>query len=192
MKKIYKLVRSLSRKLLLATAFMMLASITFGQVTTSGMSGKIYGTDKVTLPGATVVVVHTPSGTLYSTLTDNDGFFRISNMKVGGPYKITITYIGYSTFTKDDIMLSLGQTLSLNQTLTVEAATISGVVVSGLAKNSIMDGNRTGASTNINVQQIQNLPSISRSITDFTKLTPQSNGNSFGGQDGRYNNITID
>jgi outer membrane receptor protein involved in Fe transport len=180
------------KKLIFLISLLIFGSMLNAQVTTSGISGKIYGADKATLPGATVVIVHIPSGTQYATVTDNDGFYRIPNMKVGGPYKLTVTYVGYKTFIKDDITLSLGQTLSLNQTLSEEAAAIEGVVITAGVKNAIMDGNRTGASTNINVQQIQNLPSINRSITDFTKLTPQSNGSSFGGQDGRYNNITID
>ncbi len=180
------------KRLIFLLTLMIFGSLLNAQVTTSGMSGKIYGADKTTLPGATVVAVHVPSGTQYATLTDNEGFYRIPNMKVGGPYSLTITYVGYSPFKKDEIILSLGQTYSLNPTLTEEAAALSGVVISAGVKNAIMDGNRTGASTNINVQQIQNLPSINRSITDFTKLTPQSNGSSFGGMDGRYNNITID
>ncbi len=180
------------KKLIFLFSMLIFSSMLYAQVTTSGMSGKIYGADKTTLPGATVVAVHVPSGTQYATLTDNEGFYRIPNMKVGGPYSLTITYVGYSPYKKDDIILSLGQTYSLNPILTEEAASISGVVITAGGRNAIMDGNRTGASTNINVQQIQNLPSINRSITDFTKLTPQSNGNSFGGMDGRYNNITID
>jgi hypothetical protein len=180
------------KKLLLLFGLLFFGSMMYAQVTTSGISGKIYGADKATLPGATVVAVHVPSGTQYATLTDAEGYFRLPNMKAGGPYTLTVTYVGYSTFTKDDITLSLGQTITFNPTLTEEAAALSGVVITAGVKNALIDGNRTGASTNINVQQIQNLPSINRSITDFTKLTPQSNGSSFGGMDGRYNNITID
>jgi len=165
--------------------------VTFAQVTTSGISGKIYGENKLSLPGATVIAVHVPTGTQYATITDADGIYRIPNMKTGGPYKITVSYIGYAAAIKNDVNLELGQTMDINENLSPEAKVISGVVVTS-TKNKLIDGNRTGASTNIGINQIQSLPSINRSITDFTKLNPQSNGSNFAGRDGRYNNITID
>lgn len=161
------------------------------QVTTSGISGKILGADDLGLPGATVLAVHVPSGSQYGTLTDVDGLFRLPNMKIGGPYKITVSYVGYQTFMDENLTLSLGQVYTLNQKLSQTAADITGVTIVS-QKNAIIDGNRTGASTNINIAQIQSLPSVNRSITDFTKMTPQANGSSFAGRDGRYNNITID
>lgn len=173
-------------------AFGLLASQLMAQVTTSGMNGRILGANNESLPGATVVAVHVPSGTEYGTLTDIDGLYRIPNMRVGGPYKVTISYVGYVTLVKENIVLNLGQTLSLNVTLSETAAAISGVEIVAL-RNALIDGNRTGASTNINNEQIQSLPSISRSINDFTRLNPQTGvGNSFAGRDGRYNNITVD
>lgn len=163
----------------------------YAQVTTSGVSGKIYGTEQVTLPGATVLLIHVPTGTQYSTTTDEDGIFRIPNMKVGGPYKVTISYIGYKTITQDDINLSLGQTMNLDESLISETVTVEGVEIIS-KRNALIDGNKTGASTSINSTSIKSLPSINRSITDFTKMTPQFNGGSFAGRDGRYNNITVD
>lgn len=163
----------------------------FAQVTTSAISGKVSGTDKVSLPGATVIVVHVPTGTQYNVITDNDGLYRIPNMQIGGPYKLTISYVGYQTKVAQDINLQLGQTLTLNENLTEATINISEVEVVA-KKSEIIDGNRTGASTNVNSNTIKTLPSINRSITDYTKLSPQSNGNSFAGRDGRYNNITID
>lgn len=163
----------------------------FAQVTTSAISGKVSGADKVSLPGATVIVVHVPTSTQYNVITDNDGLFRIPNMKIGGPYKLTISYIGYQTKIKEDINLQLGQTLSINENLKETSIDISEVEVVA-KKNELINGNRTGASTNVNSNTISILPTINRSITDYAKLSPQSNGNSFAGRDGRYNNITID
>ena len=179
------------KKLILTLLLVIGGAVAFSQVTTSGIGGKIYDNAKTALPGANVVAVHVPTGTQYGTVTDKDGLFRIPNMKVGGPYKVTISFIGFQPLVKDDINLSLGQTLNLNESLSENAIGIQEVVVTA-TRNAIIDGNRTGASTNVNSTQIQSMPSISRSINDFTKMTPQSNGSSFAGRDGRYNNITID
>ncbi len=179
------------KKFIFLVLLMMSSLVMYSQVTTSGISGKVYGTDKVSLPSANVVIVHIPTGTQYNTITDINGIFRLPNMIVGGPYKLTISYIGYQTLIKDDINLSLGQTLSLNENLKETSIDIEEVEIVG-KKNELIDGNKTGASTSVNSNLITTLPSINRSITDFTKLNPQSSGSNFAGRDGRYNNYTID
>jgi len=161
------------------------------QVTTSGMNGKVTTQNKESLPGATIQVVHVPSGTQYLSTTDLNGFYQITNMRVGGPYKLTVSYVGHQTVTIEDLNLNLGQTLGVDVTLNQATAQLSGVTVVAV-KNALFDGNRTGASLNVGTNQIQSMPSINRSITDFTRMSPQSNGNSFAGRDGRYNNITVD
>jgi len=179
------------KHLMLVVSFLMISSVAFSQVTTAGMNGRITASSGESLPGATVIAVHTPSGTQYGSTTDMEGYYRIPNMRVGGPYTVTVSYVGYKTVTSKDVSLSLGQTFRYSVVLTEETATLTGVEV--VAKtNELIDGNKTGASTNVNSATITTLPTINRSITDYTKLSPQSNGNSFAGRDGRYNNITID
>lgn len=178
--------------IMLVAAFMLLASWSFAQVTTSGINGRVLGANNESLPGATVIAVHTPSGTQYGITTDGEGFFRILNMRVGGPYKITASFVGYSTYTSEDITLGLGQTYGLNIRLFETAAEITGVEVVAV-RHDLFDGNRMGAGLNVTNEQISVMPTISRSINDYTRLTPQAGvGNSFAGRDGRYNNITID
>lgn len=179
------------KHLMLVVSFLMFSSVALAQVTTAGMNGRITASSGASLPGATVIAIHTPSGTQYGTTTDIEGYFRIPNMRVGGPYSITVSYVGYKSFTYTDVNLNLGQTSNYSTVLTEETATLTGVEVVA-KRNELMDGNKTGASTNVNSATITTLPTISRSITDYTKLSPQSNGNSFAGRDGRYNNITID
>ncbi|MGE5317633.1 MAG: TonB-dependent receptor [Chloroflexota bacterium] len=179
------------RHLMLVVSFLMISSVALAQVTTAGMNGRITASSGDNLPGATIIAVHTPSGTQYGTTTDMEGFYRIPNMRVGGPYTITVSYVGYKTITYTNVTLSLGQTFKYSTVLTEETSTLTGVEVVA-KKNELMDGNKTGASTNVNSATITTLPTISRGITDYTKLSPQSNGNSFAGRDGRYNNITID
>lgn len=179
------------RHLMFVVSFLMMSSVALAQVTTAGMNGHITAGNGDNLPGATVIAIHTPSGTQYGTITDVEGYYRIPNMRVGGPYTITVSYVGYKTVTVTDITLNLGQTFRYNTVLNEEAATITGVEVVA-KKNELIDGNKTGASTNVNSATITTLPTITRGITDYTKLSPQSNGSSFAGRDGRYNNITID
>jgi len=180
------------KHLMLVVSFLMISSVAISQVTTAGLNGRITASSGGSLPGATVIALHTPSGTQYGTTTDVEGFYRIPNMRIGGPYTITVSYVGYKTVTLTDVTLNLGQTFGYSTILTEETATITGVEVVS-SRSDLFDGNRTGASTNFNNQTISVMPTISRSINDYTRLTPQASGsNSFAGRDGRYNNITID
>lgn len=178
----------------LLSFLMILLSIgtAFSQgVTTSSISGKVISNTGETLPGALIVSVHSPSGTKYSAVTNNEGRYFIPNMRVGGPYIVTVSFIGYSDYQVSDVMLNLSVTSNLNVTLEEESMGIQEVVVSA-EKNPVFSSERTGASTGITNQNLNKLPTISRNINDFIRLTPQSSGNSFAGQDGRLNNITVD
>jgi hypothetical protein len=162
------------------------------QVTTSSLSGKITDSQGEALAGATVVAIHVPSGTQYATFCDNSGNYRIQNMRVGGPYKVDVSFVGYSTSTYTDIMLRLGETYVQNGQLSETTTSLQEVVVTAGLRNSILSSERSGTMTNVSGRDLVNMPTISRSIADFTKFTPQAQGNSFGGRDGRFNTITID
>ena len=174
-------------KHLLIAMLLFVSTLTYAQVTTSSMSGRV--TDgKDALIGATVNVIHQPSGTTYGTVTNTEGRFTIQGMRTGGPYTIEIIYLGFGNFIQDNVYLQLGETYTLNAIMSESEQVLNEVVISG----SRLTAARNGASTNINSRDIQTLPTINRSINDFTRLTPQSNGLSFAGRDGRYNYITID
>ena len=155
-----------------------------GKVTTESASGE-------TIIGATVQAVHEPSGTRYAAVTNIDGRFNIQGMRTGGPYSVTVSYIGYQTKKLTGVVLALGETYNLNVWLSEDANELTEVVVTG--KASKFAAEKTGASTNINNAQITNLPTVSRSITDVTRLSPYGgNGMSFAGSDGRTANFTVD
>ncbi|MFI5187567.1 MAG: carboxypeptidase regulatory-like domain-containing protein [Chitinophagales bacterium] len=160
------------------------------QVTTSSMSGIIKDNNGQPLTGASVTAVHTQSGTTYKTIAGKEGVFNIPNMRAGGPYTLTVTFTGLQTYTLEDINLELGQSFSVNPVLSQNAQILEGVVVGGRTRRAAVD--RIGMSTNIGSRQLSTLPTISRSITDFTRITPQSNGTSFAGRDNRMNNVTVD
>ena len=108
--------------LFVALMFFMASSAIFAQgVTTSSMNGQILDSNGDALPGASVTAVHVPSGTKYGSATDFDGFYRISGMRSGGPYTITITYVGYQDYLKEEVYLNLGQTVRLSAKLTETA-----------------------------------------------------------------------
>ena len=180
------------RILFLVSMMMIVFHSIMAQVTTSSMNGKVTlkGTGEQ-LVGATIQAVHEPSGTRYGAVTNVDGRFNIQGMRTGGPYKVTVSYVGYQTKTYTGIKLQLAEVYNLNVELSEDAALLGEVVVSATASKFAAE--KTGASTNINKSQIANMPTVSRSITDITRLSPYGgNGMSFGGVDGRTANFTVD
>jgi len=171
---------------------LMIAFAALAQVTTSSMSGRVTEANGAPVAGAAVVAVHTPSGSQYYSITDNAGNYRIQNMRVGGPYAVEVSLLGFGNMKTGNIVLKLGENYVLDVKLSEQAIALNEVVVSAGISNPILNSDRTGASMNISSRQLSSLPSINRSITDFTRMTPQANGNSFGGRDGRFNTITID
>ncbi len=177
-------------KFLLVAFFLMIVTVMQAQVTTSSMSGRVTGGQEAVI-GATVIATHEPSGTTYGTVTNMEGRFNLNGMRVGGPYSVKISYIGYGTSTTSNITLSLGENYVLNVVLSEEATSLDEVVVT--AARTKFTTERTGAVTNITNSQIVNLPTVSRSIIDVTRLSPYGgNGMSFAGTDGRTANFTVD
>jgi hypothetical protein len=161
----------------------------YGQVTTSSINGTVKDSKGESVIGATVKATHEPSGTLYGTVTNTDGRFVIPNSRIGGPYSVEISSVGSQTQKITGINLVLGEPYTLNATLNEAQTELQEVVVTG---DRTLAVDKVGASTNISAKQFATMPTISRSITDFTRLTPQANGNSFAGRDARYNNIQVD
>lgn len=180
----------LLNRTLLTFAIAMISIFAFGQVTTSEIEGRISDKNE-TLVGATIQAVHTPSGTTYGAVTNQQGRFLMQGMRTGGPYKVTVSFVGYQTSMYDDIYLKLGEPLSLNVELSSTDVVMSEVTVT--AMRSKFSREKTGAVTNISNSQLTALPTINRSLSDFTRLSPYSGaGNSIGGRDGRTNTFTID
>lgn len=180
-----------TNKLIATVAMLFCAAIAFAQVTTATIAGSVNNSKGEALIGATVLAVHTPSGSRYGAATNEDGRFTIPNMRVGGPYTITTTYVGHKDDKIEDVILSLAQKLTLKITLAESSASLGELVVNA-DKNSIMNNQRTGASTTINNEQLSVLPTISRSASDIYRLTPSSDGNSFLGRNGQFNNFSLD
>ena len=164
----------------------------FAQVTTSSLGGKV--TDNAGQPviGAAVVATHEPSGTVYGVVTNDEGRYAINGMRSGGPYKVEISCLGYQTLAYTGVTLQLAETYALNGSLNEDSQMLGeAIVVAAPASKFAVE--KTGAATNISSEQITSLPTVSRSITDLTRLSPYGgNGMTFGGQDGRTANFTVD
>jgi len=164
-------------------------AVSVAQTTTSSIKGIVKGSANELLPGATVLAVHTPSGTKYSSLSNEDGRFNILNMRIGGPYKITVSFVGYQNQEYNDVYLDLGKVFSLDVDLTSESQALEEVKV--VSKNKVFQSGRTGAETTIGRRELTALPTISRSAEDFTRLEPTASGGSFGGRNDQYNNYSL-
>ncbi len=175
----------------------MIASISLmAQVTTSSISGKITDNNKGTLPGATVVATHTPSGSQYYAVADANGNYRLLNIRPGGPYTIEYRMVGFQTVKQEGVTATLGETKILNVRMNEEAIGLGEVSIVADAVSNGMDSDRAGATTAISNEQIAALPTITRSLNDVLALTPQaaatSNGLAIGGGNYRQSYVTVD
>ena len=176
------------KRLLLTVALSLVVAVAMAQVTTSSVRGVVTANDKP-LTGATIVATHTPSGTRYGTTTNNQGLYSIGAMRVGGPYEIVISYIGYKSVIYKEITLQLGQPTTINENLEESALEVDDVVVVGSME--AYSGNTFSRA------QMEAIPSIDRSIYDLTNMlssavSPAAGGIILGGQSSRYNTLTID
>lgn len=166
------------------------ATIASAQVTTGSVRGIVTDSDNRPLEGARITAIHLPSGTQYIGATRADGRFVIPGMRVGGPYQVAATMIGFARQSRDDIQVSLGASADLVFKMDAVATQLSAVTVT--SEGGELSTTRTGAATSVRREALEQLPTISRRLSDFTRLTPQASGNNFAGQDNRLNNITID
>ena len=165
--------------------------VLFSQVTTSKIKGTVTDESGEALFGATVSVLHVPTGTLRGTTAQDNGRYTILNLRVGGPYKITFSYLGFKQQVVNDVFLTLGKTTNIDATLVEEGQSLHEIVISS-AKNKIFNNVRTGAQTSVTATQLKVLPTISRSASDFTRLEPTASNGSFGGRNDQFNNFSLD
>lgn len=179
------------KKLVISFTFLIFGVFAFSQVTTSNIKGLVLDESDQALLGANVLAIHLPTGTKDGASTNFDGRFNILNMRVGGPYTVTISYLGYKDQTFNDVYLTLGKTFDLKVTMSPDVAQLDAVVISGTTQGTF-GNDRTGAETSVGRRELTRLPTISRSAADFTRLEPTASGNSFGGRNDQYNNFSLD
>ncbi len=159
-------------------------------VTTGSISGIVKDAQGLAVPGSTVLAVHQPSGSTYEAVTRPDGRFSIPGMRVGGPYTVTASLEGFQPSVTSDVFVNLGVASDL--TLTLKTLAMAEEVTVVAQSDAVFSSARTGASTAISRETLASLPTLGNRLQDFTRLTPQAAGTSFGGVDNRLNNITVD
>ncbi|MDO5442476.1 MAG: TonB-dependent receptor [Bacteroidia bacterium] len=182
-------------KLLAVLSAMLFVVSAHAQVTTSTLSGKVSDASGAVI-GAPVVAVYTPTGTTYYGVSDKNGSYRINGANPGGPYSVTVEMLGYRKVTITDIYASLGENNIINFDLEEEALGLEAAVFTADAVDSKMNIQRSGVGTSINHQKMENIPTVSRSMNDIMKLTPQAstttNGFAVGGGNYRGSSVTVD
>jgi len=176
--------------MMLLIMLVLLSVVAKSQETTAEISGSISDVTG-TLPNVNVTAVHIPTGTQYTTTTRNDGRYNLPNLKIGGPYTITTSFVGFKSETATEVYLNLGQTFKQNFKL-VDQATQLGEIVVKYSNDKTFSSSRTGSQELITRTQIDRLPTINRSIQDFVRLEPTANGLNIGGRSNQYNNMTVD
>ena len=180
------------KKAILSLALSAFALVGFGQVTTSTLSGVVKNEKQEVLVGATIHATHTPTGTQYHSVTNKNGVYVLPAVRVGGPYTIHASFVGFRKGEEKDVNTQLGVTSNVDFTLVDEKVSLKDVVVTG-TRNNLFSKDRTGASQQFTRRDLQNIPIAgARTIDGITKYNANGNGSSFGAQDSRLNNFTID
>jgi len=177
--------------LILCSLILIISTSVYAQTTTSKITGTITEKTGEALFGANIIALHTPTGTISGTTAQSNGRYTLSNLRIGGPYTITISYVGFETQKITKVFLTLGKTTNIDAVLSDDTNMLDEIVISS-GKNTIFNNGRTGAQTSIRSKDLRTLPTISRSASDFTRLDPAASGGSFGGRNDQYNNFTLD
>ncbi|PTS97140.1 TonB-dependent receptor [Pedobacter sp. HMWF019] len=183
---LHKILKQISFLLLLWLPFVAMAQETSGTLNGTILDGKGFP-----LPGASVIAIHQPSGTKYATSADQKGRYYLPNLRIGGPYRVTAAMISMKSDSKEGVTIRLGAAVTLNFALSDQSEQLAEVAIKATRRGP--QASNYGSGKNISADQVKNMATVSRSITDITRLVPQaSKDNSFGGANFRYNNVTID
>ncbi|WP_289045230.1 carboxypeptidase regulatory-like domain-containing protein [uncultured Olleya sp.] len=179
------------KKLQLTIILILFTVFAYAQVTTSNIKGLIMDDANVHLFGANIVAVHGPTGTKYGAISNVDGRYNLLNLRIGGPYKVTVSYVGFEDKVFENVFLTLGKTTNIDAVMSTSEESLDEVVITG-SSSGTFGSDRTGAETSVGKRELTTLPTISRSAADFTRLEPSASGNSFGGRNDQFNNFTLD
>ncbi|MFY0255199.1 TonB-dependent receptor domain-containing protein [Chitinophaga sp. 30R24] len=183
----------LKKALLYLLCMFLLPLAMNAQVTTGSVTGVVKGPDGKGAEGASITLIHQPSGTRYLNRALKNGSFTLNGLRVGGPYLLKVEFMGFKPQIVEGFNIALGEPYDVVVTLDENVTALKGVTINSNVVKRKGATEKSGAATVIDSRQLSTLPSFSRSITDFTKLTPQSNGgNSFAGRSGYYNNLKVD
>jgi hypothetical protein len=178
-------------RFVMALLFVFAVSLnSFSQVTTSSVNGLVTDEKGQGLPGASVQATHVPSGSRYGVATRPDGRYTIPNVRVGGPYLIVVSFVGYKPSRVEVSEMKLGVKSIQDFKMVSQNSQIQEVVVKA---DAVLNSQRTGAATSINSQQLAIMPTVTRGAFDFIRKDPTfSENGSFGGRNNQFNNFSVD
>ena len=181
--------------LFLAATMLVAGVVAHAQVTTSSLGGRV--SDKGgPVAGATVIATYGPTGATYYAVTNENGHYRINGITPGGPYSVNIEMLGYRKIENQNVYAPLGETALVDGFLEDESLNLDAAVFVADGNDSGMNIKRSGAGTAVSQRTMQSLPTVSRSMNDVMKLTPQAstttNGLAVGGGNYRSSYVTVD
>jgi hypothetical protein len=170
---------------------LFISTLSIAQTTTSSIYGVVKDSSGETVIGANVAVTHLPTGTKYFSITNSSGYYNIPAVRPGGPFSVQVSYVGFTTFETKDVQTSLGASTPVNVTLRDDVTSLKEVVIT--TQGDAFNRDRTGASQQFSKREVQSIPITgARTMASITKYNPHGDGRSFGAQDSRLNNFTVD
>ena len=182
---------------LCAAVAIVAAAPAMAQNTTAAIGGRVTSADGKPVAGATVTILHRESGSANTLVTDGEGRYSARGLRVGGPYSVTAVK-GSDKNSQDDIYLQLADALTFD--IRLGGQTLEAVVVTGTSSaNNKFASSSGGAGTNLGRQELDAYASIARNLQDYARQDPRLSQTdkergeiSAGGQNSRYNSITVD
>ncbi len=190
------------------TSIWLLFIVSFGgilhgqNITSTAINGTVKDQAGVLVEGASIKAIHGPTGTVFNAATRPNGRYNLRGMRVGGPYSLIISAVGYRSETRSGIYLALRQDQNYDFTLALDSAEVISLEAYEVVAdqyNLTFSADNFGANTNVSSADLQSLPTVTRSLTDFARLDPrvtvfdrETGALSAGGQNNRYNSIMID
>ena len=182
-----------SRMVRMACMLLMLlsvAAVSWAQNTTASISGTVKDEQGEPIEAATVQATNNETGAFYGTSTNRQGVFSLSGLRPGS-YTVKVSFVGYTGFSVDNVIISVGKDYEIHPVLKEDTRNLPMVTIS--AGSTYFNETRTGQTYNVDKASISMLPSVSRSMLDYTRLSPYSGmDNAMAGRDGRGTALTID
>lgn len=180
------------RLLLCSLVLLAPGSLQAQGVTTATINGLVSDAGGIPLPNAVVTAIHLPSRTTYRAVVRSGGAYTLANLRVGGPYRVTVTAIGFQARTEEDLFLNLAESRRLDVRMERQVVQLAEVEVRA-DEDKVLNAGRTGAATFLDPDQVALLPSVKRSTRDLIRLDPRNDGNfAFAGRNWLYNNVSLD
>ena len=178
------------------------AAMSQAQSNAADLQGSVRDPSGAVVSGATVTARNTATNSSRDTTTNDDGFYKITNLSPG-EYEVTVKAQNYKTAVVPSVKITVGQTA--NQDIPLEVGDLSATVTITSVAPNIVETTATSVSATIDQQRIESLPINERNYLSFaltTSTVGRDNGRpigpapttglNFGGQRGRSNLVQVD